>query len=66
MCNVLYAQQTVSDIVGFLVTNQAVVTANFEKDLAAAEAARATISRALLVNLTSVPLATASAAFSTD
>jgi hypothetical protein len=59
----LYAQQTVSDVVGFLVTNQAVVTADFEKDLAAAEAARDTISRALLVDLTSVPLATASSGF---
>jgi hypothetical protein len=63
MGDVLYAQQTVSDVVGFLVTNQAVVTADFEKDLAAAEAARATISRALLVDLTSVPLATASSGF---
>jgi hypothetical protein len=57
------AQSTVSDVVGFLVTNQAVATADFEKDLAAAEAARATISRALLVNLTSVPLATSSSGF---
>src|SRR5215212_9914307 len=59
----LQAQQTVSDVVGFLVTNQAVQTADFEKDRAAAEAARATISRALLVDLTSVPLATASSGF---
>jgi hypothetical protein len=57
------AQQTVSDVVGFLVTNQAVVTADFQKDLAAAEAARATISNALVVDLTSVPLATASSGF---
>jgi hypothetical protein len=57
------AQQTVSDVVGFLVTNQAVPTGDFQKDAAAAEAARATISRALLVNLTSVPLATASSGF---
>lgn len=59
----LRAQETVSDVVGFLVTNQAVVTADFEKDAAAAEAARATIARALLVDLTSVPLATASSGF---
>ena len=57
------AQSTVSDVIGFLVTNQAVPTADFEKDRAAAEAARATISRALLVNLTSVPLATSSSGF---
>lgn len=57
------AQQSVSDVVGFLVTNQAVPTADFERDRAAAEAARDTISRALLVNLTSVPLATSSSGF---
>jgi hypothetical protein len=61
--HLLLAQETVGDVVGFLVTNQAVVTADFQKDLAAAEAARATISRALLVDLTSVPLATASSGF---
>ncbi|MBA3887585.1 MAG: transporter [Acidobacteria bacterium] len=57
------AQQTVNDIVSFLVTNQAVQTADFERDQAAAEAARATIARALLVNLASVPLATSSSGF---
>lgn len=57
------AQQTVSDVVGFLVTNQAVETADFERDRAAAEAARDTITRALLVNLTSVPLSTSSSGF---
>jgi hypothetical protein len=63
VCPSVEAQETVSDVVGFLVTNQAVVTADFNKDLAAADAARATISRALLVDLTSVPLATASSGF---
>jgi hypothetical protein len=53
----------VSDIVGFLVTNQAVPTANPERDREAAEAARNTISNALLVDLTSMPLATASSGF---
>lgn len=57
------AQTTVSDVVGFLVTNQAVPTADFERDKAAAEAARDTISRALLVTLTSAPLATSSSGF---
>ena len=57
------AQTTVSDIVGFLVTNQAVPTAEFERDRAASEAARDTITRALLVNLTSAPLATSSSGF---
>jgi Putative MetA-pathway of phenol degradation len=57
------AQQTVSDVLGFLVTNQAVPTEDFERDRAAAEAARDTITRALLVNLTSVPVATSSSGF---
>ena len=58
-----HAQSTVSDVVGFLVTNQAVPTADFEKDRQAAEAARSTITNALLVDLTSMPLATASSGF---
>lgn len=58
-----HAQQTVSEVVNFLVTNQAVNTADFERDQAAAEAARDTITRALLINLTSVPLATSSSGF---
>jgi hypothetical protein len=57
------AQETVADIITFLVTNQAVETADFERDRAAGEAARDTIARALLVNLTSVPLATSSSGF---
>jgi hypothetical protein len=54
---------TVSDVIAFLVTNQAVQTEDFEKDRAAAEAARDTIARALLVNLTSVPIASSSSGF---
>lgn len=57
------AQGTVDDVIGFLVTNQAVPTGDFRKDQAAALAARAAISRALLIDLTSVPLATASSGF---
>jgi hypothetical protein len=57
------AQTTVSDVIGFLVTNRAVQTEDFERDQAASEAARDTISRALLVNLTSAPLATSSSGF---
>ena len=55
--------QTVSQVVDFLVTNQAVQTGDFERDHAAAEAARDSISRALLVNVTSVPLASSSSGF---
>jgi hypothetical protein len=57
------AQATLTDVIEFLMTNQAVPTADFERDRAAAEAARDTIARALLVNLTSVPIATSSSGF---
>jgi hypothetical protein len=42
--------QSATDIVGFLMLNQAVPTADFERDRAAADAARQTIVNALLVN----------------
>lgn len=58
-----HAQETISDVVTFLMTNQAVQTEDFERDRAAAEVARDTIARALLVNLTSVPIATSSSGF---
>ena len=54
--------QSATDIVGFLMLNQAVPTADFERDRAAADAARQTIANALLVNLASVPLSTSSGA----
>ena len=57
------AQETVGDIISFLVTNQAVQTGDFERDQAAAAAARDAITRALLVNLASVPLASSSSGF---
>jgi hypothetical protein len=57
------APQTVADIVDFLVTNRAVQTGDFERDRAAAEQAREAISRALLLNLTTVPLASSSSGF---
>jgi Putative MetA-pathway of phenol degradation len=55
--------QTVSDVVGFLMTNQAVPTSSFERDRASAESARDTIIQALQVNLASTPLATSSSGF---
>ena len=55
--------QTVSEIIDFLVTNRAVQTGDFERDQAAAEAASDAISRALLLNLTTVPLASSSSGF---
>ncbi len=57
------AQQSVNDVVGFLVTNQAIRTGDLPKDHAAAEAARDAIAKSLLLNLTSMPLATASSGF---
>ncbi|MGH9370098.1 MAG: hypothetical protein ACRD15_01050 [Vicinamibacterales bacterium] len=57
------AQTTVTEIISFLVTNRDVQTGDFERDRAAAEIARDTITRALIVNLTSVPIATSSSGF---
>ena len=57
------AQGTISDVIAFLMTNQAVPTADFERDRAAAEGARDTIAQALQLNLTSMPLATSSSGF---
>jgi hypothetical protein len=57
------AQSTVTDIVSFLVINRDVVTGDFERDRAAAEMARDTITRALVVNLATVPVATSSSGF---
>jgi hypothetical protein len=59
----LEAQQTPSSVVAFLVTNQSVATGNTARDLAAAEATSETISRALLVNLATAPIATSSSGF---
>lgn len=55
--------QTPSDVISFLVTNQAVQTGDFQRDQAAAAATRDTIARALLVNLATVPIQTSSSGF---
>lgn len=55
--------QTVQDILGFLVTNQGVQTSDFDRDRAAAEATRATLTRALLANISTVPVGTSSGGF---
>lgn len=52
-----------TDIIGFLLLNQAVPTDDFERDRAAAETTRQTIVNALLVNLGTVPLASSSSGF---
>jgi hypothetical protein len=57
------AQQTPADVISFLVTNQSIQTGDFEKDQAAAAAARDTIARALQVSLATVPIASSSSGF---
>jgi hypothetical protein len=67
LCASLFAgrasAQSVSDILTFLVTNQGVQTGSVERDRAAAEATSTTISRALLSNLATLPVATSSTGF---
>lgn len=59
----LHAQGTVTEVVSFLMTNRAVPTEEPLLDQQASEMARDTITRALVVNLTSVPIATSSSGF---
>jgi hypothetical protein len=55
--------QTVADALTFLMTNQSVSTGDFARDRSAADATSAAISRALLSNLATLPVATSSSAF---
>src|SRR3954454_8656700 len=55
--------QTVTDVLGFLVTNQSVSTGSPERDRAAAQATSTTISRALAANLATLPVSSSSGAF---
>ncbi len=55
--------QTVADALTFLMTNQSVSTGDFARDASAAQATSAAISRALLANLATLPVATSSSAF---
>jgi hypothetical protein len=55
--------QTVADALTFLMTNQSVSTGDFERDRTAAAATSSTISRALLANLATLPVASSSSAF---
>src|SRR3954467_10876114 len=57
------AQQTVSGVLTFLVTNQSVATGNPDRDRNAAQATSDTISRALLANLATLPVSSSSGAF---
>ncbi len=58
-----FAQTSVTDVLSFLVTNQAVETGSVERDVAAARATSDTISRALLANLATLPIPSTSSAF---
>jgi len=55
--------QSLADALTFLVTNQSVPTGSVERDRDAAQAASVTISRALLANLATLPVASSSGAF---
>jgi outer membrane putative beta-barrel porin/alpha-amylase len=55
--------QTLSDVLTFLVTNQSVQTGSIERDRDAAQATSETISRALLANIATLPVASSSGAF---
>src|SRR5215470_1142137 len=55
--------QTLEDVLAFLVTNQGVQTGSVERDRAAAQATSTTISRALLANLATLPIASSSGGF---
>lgn len=58
-----HAQQSMREVLSFLLTNQAVRTGDIEKDAAATAATRDTISRALLIELATLPISTSSGGF---
>jgi hypothetical protein len=58
-----HAQQSLQDILSFLLTNQAVQTGDFVKDTQSMATTRDTITQLLLVDLTTQPLTSSSAGF---
>ncbi len=58
------SQPNVQDILRFIVTNQGVQTSDFDKDRAAADATRDTLTRALLASVATLPVSTSSSGFS--
>jgi hypothetical protein len=58
------AQESPSEILRFLLTNRSVPTGDFERDERATEETRETISQLLLVELTTLPIASGSPGFS--
>jgi len=55
--------QSVADVLTFLVTNQSVETGSIDRDRSAAQATSDTISRALRINLATLPVTTSSGGF---
>ncbi len=60
---IAFAQQTVNDVLSFLVTNQSVVTDDFVKDQEAAAATRDTMSRFLQIELGALPISSSTGGF---
>jgi hypothetical protein len=58
-----HAQQTMSEVLAFLLTNRSVQTGDFARDEQAARATSETISRALLVDLATLPVSSAGGGF---
>jgi hypothetical protein len=58
-----FAQESLSDIMSFLLTTQSVPTGDFVKDQQSAEVTRDTIGRLLLAELTTTPLSSSSGGF---
>ena len=59
----VFAQQSVSDVLSFLVTNETVVTSDFVKDREAAAATRDTVFGFLQVELGTLPISSSSGGF---
>ena len=57
------AQQPIADVLSFLLTNQAVPTGDFVKDAESSAVTKEALTRLLLVELTTLPLNSSSAAF---
>ena len=58
-----FGQQSMREVLSFLLTNQAVRTGDIEKDAEATAATRDTISRALLIELAALPISTSAGGF---
>ena len=63
LCATRSEAQSVSDVLTFLLNNESVQTGSVERDRQAALATTTTISRALLINLATIPVPSSSSAF---